>query len=161
MTFRLPAVAVILIVVGGCAGSPGGAGPSSRNVPSVTASFVSGSWELRVDRAWDGVSGNVQLPSDRLDESAYKPVAGATMYRVVVSGGGQQVAIGETPVRGERTKATASLVEYALSAVTDEAPGGGRLVVWPGAGVLQAELTLYGSGRPIVKSERGSMVPNR
>jgi hypothetical protein len=111
----------------------------------VLTSFATGQWGLRVGRAWDGVAGNVQFPSDQLDESAYKPVAGAPTYRVVVSGGGQQVAIGETAVRGQRTKATSSLVEYTLSPDTNEAPAGGRLVVWPGAGVLQAVVRLGAS----------------
>ena len=155
MTFRVAMVAAIAVVAAGCGGGGSGAGPSA---PSVLTSFATGQWDLRVDRAWDGVAGNVQFPSDQLDESAYKPVAGAATYRVVVSGGGQQVATGETPVRGQRTKATSSLVEYALSPGTSEAPAGGRLVVWPGAGVLQAELTLHGSGRPIIKSERGAIV---
>jgi hypothetical protein len=124
----------------------------------VLTSLVTGSWELRVDRAWNGVAGNIQFPSDPLDESAYEAVVGGPTHRVVVSDGGRQIAIGETPLRGQRTKATDSLVEYSLSPGTFDAPAGGRLVVWLRAGGLQGELTYYGSGRPIVKSERGSMV---
>jgi hypothetical protein len=155
MTFRLPIVAVISVAVAACGG---GAGPSQHDMPMVLTWFVTGSWDLRVDRAWNGVAGNVQFPSDALDESAYEAVVGGPTHRVVVSDGGRQVAIGETPLRGERTKATDSRVEYSLSTGTFEAPAGGRLVVWARADGLQGELTLYGSGRPIVKSERGSMV---
>jgi hypothetical protein len=155
MTLRVAVVAAIAVVAAGCGESRSGASPTA---PSVLTTFASGRWDLRMDRVWDGVAGNVQFPSDQFDESAYKPVSGASTYRVVVSTGGQQVAIGESPVRGQRTKATHWLVEYALSAGTNEAPAGGRLVVWPGSGGLQAELTFYGSGRPIIKSERGTIV---
>jgi hypothetical protein len=34
---------------------------------------------------------------------------------------------------------------------------GGRIVVWREAGGIQAELTIYGSGVPVVRSERGSV----
>jgi hypothetical protein len=151
MTFRVAVVAAIALVAAGC-------GAENPAAPSVLTSFATGRWDLRVDRAWDGITGNVQFPSDRLDESAYRPIFGAPTYRVVVSVGGQQVAIGEAPVLGHRTIATNSLVEYALSPATNGAPAGGRLVLWPGSGGLQAELTIYGSGLPIVKSERGPIV---
>jgi hypothetical protein len=158
MTLRPSIVAVISIVVVGCAEGPDGVGPPRQNVPSVLTSFVTGSWELRVDRAWNGVAGNVQFPSDTLDESAYEEVLGGPTHHIVVSDEGRQIAIGDTPLRGHRAKAADSLVEYSLSTGTSEAPAGGRLVVWPTTDGLQGELTLYGSGRPIVKSERGSMV---
>jgi hypothetical protein len=37
---------------------------------------------------------------------------------------------------------------------------GGRFAVWPGQTSLQAELTIYGSGVPIVSSEREALTPN-
>jgi len=158
MNFRLLIVAVISVAVEGCAGNQGGVAPSQQDISSVLTSFVAGSWDLRVDRAWSGVAGNVQFPSDPLDESAYEAVVGGPTHRVVVSDGGRQVVIGKTPLQGQRTRATDSVVEYSLSADTFEAPAGGRFVVWRSTDGLQGELTFYGSGRPIVKSERGSMV---
>jgi hypothetical protein len=38
---------------------------------------------------------------------------------------------------------------------------GGRFWVWLRAVPLQAELTIYGSGVPIIKSERGILLPSR
>ncbi len=147
----------VLIVSGvvACADSPGGLGPSPQTTRTTIESFTTGVWELRVDRMWDGVSGNIQFPADELDETAYQPVTGGAAYRVLVSDEGRQVAIGEAPIRGTRTAATDSLLHYDLGAGT---AAGGRLEVWPKGDGLQGELTLYGSGRPIVKSERGHIV---
>jgi hypothetical protein len=157
MGFRLSIVSVVGIVLAGCAESS--LRPSEPSSRTVLASFVAGSWNLQVDRAWNGVSGNVQFPWNRLDESDYERVIDGPAYRVAVSDGGRQVTVGERPLRGERTTTTDSAVEFSLTPDMSGAPGGGRLVVWTAGGGLQAELTIYGSGRPIVKSERGAMVP--
>ena len=157
MTFRLLMVAVMSFAVASCASrGVGGADTSLERIPSSLTAFTTGGWDLRVDRAWDGQAGNVQFPSDTLAESAYGPVVGGPTYRVVVSAGGEHVAIGETPLQGRRTKRTASLIEYDLSKGTF---AGGRFVAWLGTDGLQGELTIYGSGRPIVTSERGSVIP--
>jgi len=42
--------------------------------------------------------------------------------------------------------------------ITKDTFAGGRFVVWAADVGLQAELTIYGSGVPIVSSERGPLV---
>jgi hypothetical protein len=118
--------------------------------------FVDGQWEFTVDRVWDGVSGNIIFPSDPLSEDDYQPAPQVSTYRVVLSDQGRTVSVGTTPFVGARTAASGERVFFDLSQGT---VAGGRFVVWAGAETLQAELTLYGSGRPIVQSERGTLVP--
>jgi len=122
---------------------------------SDLGSFADGSWELRVDRAWDGFSGTIAFPSDPFTEADYRPDSGGVTYLVVVSGGTTTVAIGNPPVEGSRVTATDQRLAYDLNRGTF---AGGRFIVWPGSAGLQAELTIYGSGRPIIKSERGNLV---
>jgi hypothetical protein len=128
--------------------------PSTAAAPTA---FGDGAWVLKVDREWDGMSGNIQFPTDTFSEGDYKAVAQPSSYAVVVSKSGTAVSIGSTPFMGSRTStASAESITFELSQGTT---GGGRFVVWKGSDSLQAELTLYGSGRPIVKSERGWLAP--
>jgi hypothetical protein len=119
-------------------------------------SFSDGDWEFQVDRSWDGSTGSVQFPTDLLSDEDYEPVVNGSKVKVVVSQYGERVAIGEGPVEGTRVPSTDDLVRYELDAGTF---AGGRFVVWAVDDCLQAELTIYGSGLPIVQSERGGLVP--
>ncbi len=152
-----PAIAALLCVVLASCRSGGDGGTGGRAAPSL-AEFTGGTWRLVVDRTWDGLAGKVQLPSDALPESAYAAVAEVPAYRIVVSAGGDAVEIGEDPLLGRRTKQTDALIEYKLGKGTF---AGGRFVVRAGGDGLQGELTIYGSGRPIVSSERGPVLPAR
>jgi len=118
--------------------------------------FAEGKWEMQVDRAWDHDLADVQFPSDSLDEDDYQPVSNGTVYPVVASAGAASVSIGEAPLLGELVASTAGTWTYDLSAGTF---AGGRFVVWATLHGLQAELTIYGSGVPIVSSERGALLP--
>ena len=148
-------VVVALTILDACDGDSEHHGP---NAPPVSLdSFVDGQWALTVDRVWDGASGNVTFPSDPLSGEDYQPTANGPAYAVVVSDHGHTVSVGATPFVGSQTAASAERVEFALAQGTF---AGGRFVVWPGVETLGAELTLYGSGRPIVQSERGKLVPS-
>jgi hypothetical protein len=118
--------------------------------------FGDGEWILKVDRRWNGTPGGVQFPTDPLDEADYLPVDDGATVRVVVSKGGDAVSVGDTPLKGARTTDADGTLRYDLGAGTF---AGGRFVVWSGASSLQAELTIYGSGVPIVSSERGPLAP--
>ena len=147
-------VVVALTILDACDGDSEHHGP---NAPPVSLdSFVDGQWALTVDRVWDGASGNATFPSDPLSEEDYQPTANGPAYAVVVSDHGHTVSVGATPFVGSQTAASAERVEFALAQGTF---AGGRFVVWPSVETLEAELTLYGSGRPIVQSERGKLVP--
>lgn len=126
---------------------------SPRSDATTLADFRDGNWTLTVDRAWDGVSGNIHTPSDSFSEDDYK-LTEPTTYAVVVSKSGAAVNIGAMPWGGTRKTASDQDISFELSEGTF---AGGRFVVWKAIDSLQAELTMYGSGRPIVKSERGPL----
>lgn len=158
-TVRLSVAAVILSVTASCSGN---LSPSRSSTPTL-ASFTTGTWYLKVDRAWDGTTGAPQFPSDALDEAAYKAVSTPRVYRVVVSDGGQLVTLritdADTTLQAQRAKVTATVLQYDLPFTGLSAGGtGGRFLVWSTANGLQAELTLYGSGVPITQSERGVLL---
>ncbi len=149
---RLSLIALALSVIVSCGGkSPNPAQPST---PTLT-SFTTGTWNLKVDHAWDRKSDAPQFPSDTIADSAYKAVAGGPVYQVVASAGGRQVTIAGT-VQARRVKATDTVVQYD---VYQGAFAGGRFVVRSSSEGLQAEFTIYGSGVPIARSERGLLVP--
>jgi hypothetical protein len=115
-----------------------------------------GTWTLRVDREWDRVSGNIRHPSDPLEEADYRPVTDGSTYPVTVTDAVAIVSVGAPPMSGARDMGRDDRYYYDL---TEGAFAGGRFVVWVSDGGLQAELTIYGSGVPIVRSERGSLEP--
>jgi hypothetical protein len=121
----------------------------------VLRGLVDGSWVFSVDRAWDGVSGHIVFPSDSLTDDDYKPTDQSPTYAVVLSEAGAHIMVGTTPFIGQRTSASSARLVFELSQGTF---AGGRFVVWRQSNALQAELTIYGSGRPIVQSERGRLV---
>jgi len=125
---------------------------------AAAAAFADGAWVLEVDRRWSGQAADVQLPGDRLDDSDYEAVADGPRHSLLVSHGWSSVAIGDTPMLGELTPSRHGDLRYDLA---DGTFAGGRFVVWVGETGLQAELTLYGAGVPIVSSERGPLLPSR
>ena len=165
--------ALLVISAHGCTGSR--AAGDSKDAGDVTvdevgtdedtdgcgaslSSFFDGTWEFRVDRAWDGTAGDVQFPTDALPEETYEPVSDGQVMEVVVSNVGAAIAIGAPPIKGSRISTTADRIEYDLLEGTF---AGGRFVIWEVGGSLQAELLIFGSGVPIVSGDRGSLCPVR
>lgn len=117
--------------------------------PPLATPWADGAWRLVVDWRWDGSSGGPLTP-DQLEETDYQPVADGTSYVIEISEAWQGASIGVTPLIGALVSAadTAGALRYDL---ISGAFAGGRFLVWNGgAAGLQAELTLYGSGVPIV-----------
>ncbi len=125
----------------------------------VTIILTSGYWDLCADRAWSAAPGSPTYPnspSDPLNESDYRPSSSGTKYSIAVTGQGEYVSInGSPPIRGTRAHQSDQEVTYTLG---DGLFAGGRLVVWRHGADLQGELTIYGSGATIARSERGSVV---
>lgn len=101
--------------------------------------------------------GDLHAPADTLDESDYDPRPDTT-YAVVLSENATRIAIRrlsgpQGEFTGSRSGRTSSRITFQV-----EQWAGGRFVVWPGERTLQGELTLYGSGVPIISSERGRLV---
>jgi hypothetical protein len=162
---------IMAMVLLGCSETPGD-GQSAETVGGETragggdmpgcgvslGSFSDGTWEFMPDRVWDKTMGEVQFPTDPLSEEAYDAVDRSTdvlPVQVVVSKNGDQVTIGES-TEGNLTSSASDLVHYDLGAGTF---AGGRFLVWIDDDCFQAELTIYGSGVPVVSSERGRLYP--
>jgi hypothetical protein len=130
------------------------AGEVTDGCEASLGGFSDGTWELSVDRAWNASAGEAQFPTDELSEDDYEPVSDGPVLTIEVFDDGGKVAIGTNPIEGSLAAATAERIEYNLSEGTF---AGGRFVVWEIGSGLQAELTIYGSGVPIVSSERGPL----
>jgi hypothetical protein len=148
-------VFALAMVSGACSSTRADSADAGGDAPTPAslASFGDGAWTFEADRAWHG---SATLPSDPLAESDYQPMTPTTLYQVVVSATGTTVTVGTTPYAGTRAAASSDLVTFDLSTGTF---AGGRFLVWPAQTSLQAELTIYGSGVPIVSSERGTLTP--
>ena len=111
---------------------------------------------LEVDRISE--MPNVQFPMDDLQESDYEEINESTQYNVTFSEDGQMVTIEPSSIRGQKTNDGDESKLYEL----DEGVfAGGRFVVWINNDSFEVELTIYGSGIPIVISERGYLVPEQ
>ena len=150
-------VLLLLVCVAGCSMTAGGTEDvGDDSAPGSPLTITDGVWEFRVDRTWNGQSGGRRFPSDPLTEADYMPVSDGPEYTVVVSDSASRVSIGDTPMEGQVGASVDDRVTYDL---TDGTFAGGRFVAWEGDLGLQAELTIYGSGLPIVASERGDLAP--
>lgn len=128
--------------------------PSRGLDATLTETFHDGAWALAVDRALrNGVSAS-GLPSTPLSEADFAPVAGGPVYHLAVSQRAGRIEVVEPRMVGRLEQATSERLTYGLVEGTF---AGGRIVVWREQVGLQAELTIYGSGVPVVRSERGSL----
>ncbi len=102
----------------------------------------------------DRISGapDVQFPTDDLQEGDYEEINEVIVYDVTFSEDGQIAIIEPGSIYGQKTNNAAESIYYELGEGTF---AGGRFIVWINDNEFEAELTIYGSGLPIVKSERG------
>ena len=114
--------------------------------------FHDGVWLLTVDRALRPGNSTVGVPRDPLSEADFEPVDGGARYRLVVSENAARIEVEEPRLVGQLEQATAERLIYGL---VDGVFAGGRILVWREPSGIQAELTIYGSGVPVVRSERG------
>jgi hypothetical protein len=158
---HMSAVLVAVLACGACTPTD-----SSR---SESAEFHDGAWVLVVDRTLRDGSGTAGLPSTPRSESDFAPATGNTTYQVDVSEQGARIVINATlapatPGSGKGTQIV-HLVGRLESATPDSQTyqivagsfAGGRFVASRISGGLQGELTTYGSGRPVLRSERGPL----
>jgi len=155
MFARSAILVAVTVAIASCVSSPPGVHHVAGDRPVASLSqFVDGPWELQIDRAWMRLDDSVLFPSDQLAEADYQSVSGGPTYPIVVSDRSSRVAIGSPPLEGSRTTVATKGIVYELREGTF---AGGRFVVWSSNQGLHAELTIYGSGRPIVRSERGTL----
>jgi len=145
----------VTVTIVSCVSSPPGFDHVAQDRPVASLNQLGdGPWELRIDRAWIRLDDSAAFPSDQMTEADYQPVSGGPTYPIVVSDRSSHVSIGSPPLEGFRTSVATKGIAYDLREGTF---AGGRFVVWSSDRGLEAELTIYGSGRPIVKSERGAL----
>ena len=119
----------------------------------VTFSMLNGNhFVLEVDRIADHP--NVQSPFDELDENDYASIDNGNQYFVSFSDDIQTITLLPDSVSGLMEKDTNVLKQYNLD---DGLFAGGRFVVWIDDDGFEAEYTIYGSGVPIIQSERGGL----
>jgi hypothetical protein len=97
----------------------------------------------------------VQYPADSLKESDYTATDEEINYEITFSEGGQNILIeslGNDSVSGERINSGETSKRYELN---EGLFAGGRFLIWIINGHFGAEYTVYGSGVPIIRSERG------
>ena len=100
---------------------------------------------------------DVQFPHEDLHEDDYVESAQDIQYEVSFSDDIQTVTIkSKVLISGEIEKDDEDQKKYSL---TNELLAGGRLNIWIEDRHFEAELTVYGSGIPILKSERGILEP--
>lgn len=127
-------------------------------VTGVGPAYTSDVYELVVDRALspDYVGA---FPHDALTEDDYVPVDAKRGHIARFCCDGAQVTLetgcgGQPEGLGQPAAGAPGTIHYDLG---DGTFAGGRFVFWlDDDGGYQAEFTLYGSGRPIVQSDRGA-----
>jgi hypothetical protein len=107
---------------------------------------------LKVNRISAG--SQVQFPHDSLMESDYKTSDENIQHEVSFSEDGQTVSITPGPVTGVKTRDNAVCKYFELSGGIF---AGGRFLIWISDDGFEAEFTVYGSGVPIIRSERGDL----
>jgi len=118
------------------------------------ALLVGNSFVLEIDRRMSG-SPDVHFPKEDLQESDYEESNDRAQYNVTFSEDGQIVTIEPGSISGIKIKDGGESILYELDKGLF---AGGRFVVWTNNDIFEAELTIYGSGLPIIKSERGNLV---
>jgi hypothetical protein len=96
----------------------------------------------------------VQFPRDPLQNSDYTPTTQEIQYNIAFSENGEKITIEPGPVRGIKINNGEDSIHYKLN---EGLFAGGRLSIWSNNNDFEVEYTVYGSGVPIIKSERGTI----
>lgn len=118
---------------------------------ATTSDEIDGVWYFQVDRVWSH-SSTPPFPSMLLAESSYVPASEKHVYKIVISrmaDGRFQADFNDPPFKGISKQADALMYVFDLPM--------GRFIIMHGKNGLEGELTRYGSGVPITKSERGML----
>jgi hypothetical protein len=96
----------------------------------------------------------VQFPGDDLQSSDYTPATEDIQYEIAFSENGQGITIEPGAVKGIRVNDGEETLRYELN---EGVFAGGRFLIWVNDDDFEVEYTIYGSGVPIIKSERGTL----
>jgi hypothetical protein len=95
---------------------------------------------------------NVQFPSDQLNENDYMEIDQGSKYEVSFREDMLTISILNDSISGSLVEDNEEYKKYRLDKGLF---AGGRFVVWITDDRFEAEYTIYGSGVPIIRSERG------
>ena len=101
---------------------------------------------------------NVQFPSDQLKEKDYVEINHGPEYEVSFSEDMQTISIIHDSISGTIMEDTEEYKKYDLD---NGLFAGGRFIVWITKDQFEAEYTIYGSGVPIIRSERGYLLSSK
>ncbi|HEX7878467.1 MAG TPA: hypothetical protein VF720_03605 [Candidatus Eisenbacteria bacterium] len=127
---------------------------TERRPESLRATLADGEWRLLVDEQLAApVTG---IPGDAIPDSAYRDEPAGPELRVRAGQGATRIEIVDERLVGELTReSTPTSLTYDLVQGT---VAGGRFRAWTERDVVRAELTLYGSGVPVLSSRRGKLI---
>gem|GEM_PF-1689886 len=151
----MAAASLLCALAMACAGC---AGPVGTPRPSVTALFHDGIWLLTVNRTLRDEARCADLPERRFSESDYHPCTMGVTYRLEAVDHGRRVVVAEPAMVAVLRETTMEELTYEF---LEGAFAGGRLVVSRDRSRLQGEVTIYGSGVPVVGSDRGQLREGR
>lgn len=118
------------------------------------------SFTLDVDRI--ASNPDVEFPFEELREADYEESTEGSQYDVSFSREPETVTIAGRPAPEEtvviRGNFETELEDFRHYAIVEGLLAGGRFNVWIAEDQFQAELTVYGSGIPIIQSERGRLI---
>lgn len=124
---------------------------NKQNEDSIEFSKLNGNtYTLKVNRK--AILPQVIFPNDSLLESHYIPIVERFGYEVTFSQSGEFITIMPGNVRGIRIYIGEKSIRYDLN---EGLIAGGRFITWISNNEFEAEYTVYGSGIPIITSERG------
>jgi hypothetical protein len=147
-------ISILIFVASGCGASSVG-GPEQPS-PAGIGTLFGHDVTFVADRALNMPASHTGLPTDALAEADYSPLPQQKSYPVTFAADGETVTVvGDTSMVGTWDQLAGGTRRYKLM---DGTFAGGRFDVWPGDTANAAELTIYGSGVPIVSSERGTLV---
>jgi hypothetical protein len=153
----------MIAIPGGCGD---GDGPDGTGQSVQLSALFGKNCQLQIDREWIRPdSSGPQYPQDELVEDDYQSVTDGPSYDVTFSPDGARVEVAPQPlpvsmdldptVAGDLESSSNVQRDYNL---VQGSFAGGRFVVRTNSSAFDAELTLYGSGVPIVHSERGPLI---
>ena len=100
----------------------------------------------------------VQYSSENIGRNQYEPIGELRTYSITFSKGYDEIFIDPGSIHGHILENEDGDKEYELDRGTF---AGGKFIVTENDDSLGAELTIYGSGVPIIKSERGFLESNK
>jgi len=163
MRKQINSIAIVAVITCCAFQAAGGQGAADRIAVGLDQ-FADGKWVFRVDRAILVERLGLNRHSEAVDESEYRPISKGSTYPILVSDHAKRVEIDgkkrtavHPPMKGLRS----SPMEPVVYKLDEGTFSGGRFVVWSGTNGLQGELTIYGSGVPLISSERGAISRQR